>query len=324
MPEISRRKVIQSVAGASVAALSSSSLSSCRNPTMATPTSTPDPSLYLIFTGAWALYFPDDKSLIATTTHFNEHQYDFGVSRPDGLPRVPLTQGKTYDVTIKGAYSPSSIDTLLASINPGDALILKGSACKPAIPVGGRTIRLPLPSSISPAALVHPVDIDYDSSVMQAPLANWPTALVLVYSGNWDTVTLSSDPIDPTEPTVRLKAGDLPYAHFSFRTCLADECNVPLDCKINCTKINSDISHAGHVFKSMLDAVGLTKALKLPFNSHPCIPDSSGQSGKWDIQIDRGADHLDVHELELGMPATACTHFSSLRNCASGTFIVAP
>jgi hypothetical protein len=321
MPEISRRQVIQGVAGASLAALTSTTISGCKKPAR-TPLTTPDPSLYLIFTGAWAFYFPDNNTLTAATTHFPEHRYDLGISRPDGLPRMPLTEGKNYTVKLQSPSDPpASIGSVLdAMARSGQGLILKSSACKPTIPAGARTVSLPIPSLISPAALIHPVKINLDQSVMQTSVTKWPTALVLVYSGNWGGMTITSD---PTEPTVSLKAGDLPYSHVSFRTCLASECNMPPDCTIDCTKINNAIAHASDVLKSILGLLGLANVPNAPFTFDPCIPAANGHSDQWDLVVERGPNN-NIYEPEVGMPEIACDRYSQLHNCAAGTVIVAP
>jgi hypothetical protein len=316
MPEISRRQVIQSVAGASLAALASTSVSSCKRPAMAGP-NPPDPSLYLIFAGAWAFSF-ENGGVLVLTTDFVDHSYDLGVSLPQDQPRMTLEKGKCYDVAVKG-YSPAGTYSDFVSSLGDQALILNKIPRKPiSKETDIRTISLPMPTSISPAALLKGVTIDNASGVKE-----FPTALALIYSGAWESVTITR--ADNLQPKVNIKREDLPHGHLSFRTYMTKECNTIPDCSVlNCDKLNDDIDHAKTVFDSLMGLFDFKNAptpSPVPTITIPkCDAHANGTSHPWPVGIVPGPN-ANIDRSEVGMPAATC-RFSQLHNCASGTVIV--
>lgn len=320
MPQFSRRQVLQAVGSTSLATLASIPGSGCKQEPQASASNI-DPSLYLIFAGAWVFYF-GDKTLTATTVHCSDHGYDMGVSWPDAQPRMMLGKDHTYTVTVKGSYNPAPPVGMLLKplLDSGEGLILNGNRCKPTIPAGGRTVCLPLPSSISQAGLISPVTINVDPMLLQKPVKKWPAALVLVYSGNWDRAIIES--CDDTEPTVSIKAGDLKYSHLSFRTYVASEANEEPDCKVDCAKLNRAIAHASDVIRaSMTDILGLQNPPQNPVGFPSCSSAAAGQSDNWQVLIERGPN-TNIEYPEIGMPETPCKKFANLHNCAAGTMIV--
>ena len=314
MPKISRRQAIQGVAGASLAALASTAISSCKKSTKAAP----DPSLYLIFTGAWAFSFENGRVLVLTTD-FVDHSYDLGVSLPKGQPRMTIEKGKCYNVEVPGHSSTSTFKDLVKPL-AGNALILNNIPRRPIPqPTDSRTLSLPLPSSISPAALLTHVTINNVSDVNE-----FPTALALIYSGAWSSVTITraGDP----EPMVNIARADLPHGHLSFRTCMATECNTTFKCVVpDCDKLNNiDIPHATAVFDSLMGLFDFQHApipSPVPTITIPrCDAQANGASRPWPVSIDPGPNS-NIDPSEVGMPPVPCK-FSQLHNCASGTIIV--
>ena len=251
------------------------------------------------------------------TTDFADHTDDLGISWPSGQPRMPIEKGSTYTVSVAGYTPAANSQALVASMkSDSQGLIFTNVKRLSSMPAGLRTISLPMPSAIHPAALLSGIAINVDPSITQIPsIQSWPAALAFIYSG-WTSASVTSS--DTTQPVVTLNSG--PITHLSFRTCLTAKCNMPLNCAIDCTEIAADVAHAQIVFKSMMDLLDLG-AKSAPTLKFPgCTPGPTGAGGTWGVSIDPGSDP-NIDKSEVGMPVE-CGHFANLHNCAAGVGIV--
>lgn len=318
MSRYSRRHILRALGAASAAGALSFTMPGCKKGSQqASPKVVTPNDLYLIFPGSWLFCFENGR-INALTTNFDDHTYDFGMSLPSGQPRATIEVDQTYTVDVSGYTPASSSQALFTDMkSASQGLLFTGVTRNQGATSGLRTISLPMPSEIHPAALIKGVAIGIDPSITQIPsIVQWPAALALIYSG-WTFATVTSS--DQGQSTVRLSPGQ--PTHLSFRTCLKSRCDTPLGCVLDCKQIAADIDHAQKVFKSMMDLLVFPTGKPSPtLTFPPCTPGTGGMGGTFDVSIDPGKDP-DIQKSEIGMPVE-CIQFGSLHNCAAGVGIV--
>jgi hypothetical protein len=314
MPRYTRRRILRDLGVASAAGAASVLLPGCKKKTKATVPS----DLYLILPGSWLFCF-EDGGINAVTTDLSGHTYDFGLSPPQNQTRVPIEKDQTYTVAVSGYMPAPNSQALVTDMkNASQGIVFSNVTRDRAKTSGLRTIKLPMPSKIHPAALLKGVSIGIDPAISQIPsIQQWPAALALIYSGGWSSVSVTSS--DANQSTVTVSPDQ--HNHLSFRTCQTSKCGDPGCGGIDCKQIEADVTHAHMVFDSLMTLLQFPNGKSGPTITFPqCVPDASGVGGTFNVTVDRGADY-NIDTSEIGMPAR-CQLFGHLHNCAAGAGIV--
>jgi hypothetical protein len=310
MPRYTRRRILRDLGVASAAGAATALLPGWKK--MAKTTASSD--LYLILTGSWLLCF-EDGGINAVSVDVSDHTYDVGLSPPQPKGRVPIEKDQPYTVTVKGSYTPAqNSQVLVADMKAaGQGIIFNNVARNRAKTSGLRTIKLPMPSKIHPAALFSGVGIAIDPAISQIPTINqWPAAYALIYSGGWSSVSVASN--DGSQGPVTMTPDQ--DNHLSFRVCQKAKCDNPGSGAITCEAIKADVTHALTVFGSFMELLQFPNGQTAPTITFPPCEKIS------QVKVYRGADH-NIQPGEVGMPAKARWQlFGNLHNCAATAGIV--
>lgn len=314
MPPYTRRRIIRDLGVTSAAGAASVVLPGWKKGT----TTAASGDLYLIFPGSWLFSF-ENGGISAFTTHFTDHIYDFGISPPKDQKRAPIEKGHSYGVAVAGNPMASTPQALVADmIKASQGFIFKNVNRNQAVTSDLRTIVLPLPSAIHPAALIKGVTIDIAPNISQIPsIGQWPAALALIYSGGWTSVSITDKNTNQVVMTVSADQ----HNHVSFRTCQTTKCDKVLGCAIDCTEIKADVQHAHLVFNSIMTLLRFPDGVSTPtITFPPCIPNVGSAGGTFAVTVDPGADSS-IGVSEIGMQRQ-CGRFGNLHNCAAGAGII--
>ena len=319
MSSISRRKLIYDLGMISGAGLLSARSFGSLKDQKAQRCTTVSQDFYVILAGSWVIVFDRANNLVrAVTVDRNDHNYEYAVTTDNPAVTTPIQPNKTYEVDVQGhkTASPQALVQPMAQKNQGilfnDQVTLSSNRR-----ANLRTISLPMPSEIHPAALIKSLYsvpshnysfISVDPTTTQRPtVEQLPGAFAFVYSG-WTSASLTLD--GTSQRTFNPASG---VAHLQFRICPKDACDQPIPC--NCAAMGQHEQHAQEAFGDLLGLLNFKSGNKPSINFPPC----TGTNSQMTVQL---GDDCNISPSEVGMFADSCGRIGNLHTCAASGMIV--
>jgi hypothetical protein len=273
-------------------------------------------SLYVIIQGPWL--FSVESSLHAITVDFSSlpstdpMRHEYGYSNPRGSIPSPYTisPGQTVNFSVARSTQPPSTTTLFGQMAASfDGVFYDSQKVQLAssLPATARHLYFPYPDAILSAGRISGASFNLNGSVKSNQVADWPAALILVYS-NWQSANgPGSESISPT-PSQPV-----------FRTFTIMR-NVPVSQAL-CNAQKDDATHAAMYFQSLMTLLSFNGGASAPVPNIPVCPQPA-------VTIALGGDsNLQCNDLGLsnGSSSGVCqahgpatTRGATLVNCASG------
>jgi hypothetical protein len=274
--------------------------------------------LYIIFSGPWLFWMNNDGTIQALTIDYPNHFYTFFDSLIKPYVPTDIDPNNRYTLTVPGSIPAPSKHALIDPMTTASqGLIYNGNVSLIGSNNSGvRSITVPTPTWILPAALMTGVQFDYDpNSTYNQKIVEWPSALLFIYSG-WSNVHLANQ----TDASVLDRSNVNKPAHIEFNI-------QPID---SSTSACDDTGHAPDYFAQLM------KLLKFSNGKCPSITIPPCSQGQNPISVRRGDDpNVGCDELGLGATCSNTPHpllmahqaksafhqhkpFVQLVNCAAG------